>query len=61
MADPVISGTNYAIINNLLQVYGELRRLEIPRALPKIYLTSQRGGEPPKKLQQVKWLLVLFR
>ncbi len=51
MADPAISGTNYAIINNLLQVYGEEEGWKYLEALAEnVPYFAQRGGEPPKKV-----------
>lgn len=51
MADPSISGTNYAIVNNLLQVYGEEEGWKYLEALAaNVPFFAQRGGEPPKKV-----------
>lgn len=51
MADPSISGTNYALINSIIQVYGEEEGWKYLEALSKnVPFFAQRGGEPPKKV-----------
>lgn len=51
MADPSISGTNYAVVNCLLQTMGEEKGWSYLEALKtNIPFYSQRGGEPPQKI-----------
>lgn len=51
MADPAISGTNYAIVNDILQVKGEEEGWKYFEELSaNIPYFAQRGGEPPKKV-----------
>lgn len=51
MADPSISGTNYAVVNCLLQSMGNEEGWKYLEALKNnIPFYSQRGGEPPQKV-----------
>ena len=51
MANPAISGTNYALVDNLIQELGEDKAWEYFEALNKnVPFLAQRGGEPPMKV-----------
>lgn len=51
MADPAISGTNYAVVNSILQSMGEEEGWAYLEALNEnIPFYFQRGGEPPNKV-----------
>ena len=51
MADPSISGTNYAVVNCLLQSMGEEEGWKyLEEIKSNIPFYAQRGGEPPKKV-----------
>jgi len=51
MSDPSISGTNYAVINSILQVQGEEKGWDYLKALAEnVPFFAQRGGEPPNKV-----------
>lgn len=51
MANPAISGTNYALIDNLIQELGEDKAWEYFEALNKnVPFLAKRGGEPPMKV-----------
>ena len=51
MANPDISGTNYALVDNLIQELGEDKAWEYFEALNKnVPFLAKRGGEPPMKV-----------
>jgi iron(III) transport system substrate-binding protein len=51
MSDPSISGTNYAVVNSLLQTMGEEEGWKYLETLKNnIPYYSQRGGDPPQKV-----------
>lgn len=51
MADPGISGTNYAMVNGMLQDMGETEGWKYFETLSKnMPFYAKRGGEPPKKV-----------
>ncbi|MHD0316036.1 ABC transporter substrate-binding protein [Fusobacterium varium] len=51
MANPAISGTNYALVDNLIQELGEDKAWEYFEALNKnVPFLAKRGGEPPMKV-----------
>lgn len=51
MANPAISGTNYALGDNLIQELGEDKAWEYFEALNKnVPFLAKRGGEPPMKV-----------
>lgn len=51
MADPGISGTNYAMVNGMLQDMGKEEGWKYFEALGKnVPFFAKRGGEPPKKV-----------
>lgn len=51
MANPAISGTNYALVDNLIQELGEDKSWEYFEALNKnVPFLAKRGGEPPMKV-----------
>lgn len=51
MANPAISGTNYALVHNLIQALGEEKAWAYFEELGKnIPFLAKRGGEPPLKV-----------
>lgn len=51
MANPAISGTNYALVDNFIQELGEDKAWEYFEALNKnVPFLAKRGGEPPMKV-----------
>ncbi len=51
MANPAISGTNYAMINGLIQGMGEKNAWTYFKSLNgNVPFLAKRGGEPPKKV-----------
>ena len=51
MANPAISGTNYALVDNLIQELGEDKAWEYFEALNKnVPFLAKRGGEPQMKV-----------
>ena len=51
MANPAISGTNYALVDNLIQELGEEKAWNYFEELSKnIPFLAKRGGEPPLKV-----------
>lgn len=51
MADPGVSGTNYAVINSIIQHMGEEKGWQYLEAMAKnVPFFAKRGGEPPTKV-----------
>ena len=61
MANPAISGTNYAMVNGLIQGMGEEKAWNYFQELNKnVPFLAKRGGEPPKKVASGEFALAVI-
>lgn len=61
MANPAISGTNYAMVNGLIQGMGEENAWTYFKALNEnVPFLAKRGGEPPKKVASGEFALAVI-
>lgn len=61
MANPAISGTNYAMVDGLIQGMGEENAWDYFKDLNKnVPFLAKRGGEPPKKVASGEFALAVI-
>ncbi|MEG0069175.1 MAG: ABC transporter substrate-binding protein [Cetobacterium sp.] len=61
MANPAISGTNYAMVNGIIQGMGEKDAWSYFKGLNKnVPFLAKRGGEPPKKVAAGEFALAII-
>lgn len=61
MANPAISGTNYALVHNLIQEMGEEKAWAYFEELDKnIPFLAKRGGEPPMKVTSGEFAVAII-
>ena len=61
MANPAISGTNYALVHNLIQEMGEEKAWAYFEELDKnIPFLAKRGGEPPLKVTSGEFAVAII-
>ena len=61
MANPAISGTNYAMVNGLIQGMGEENAWTYFKSLNgNVPFLAKRGGEPPKKVASGEFALAVI-